>query len=186
MGSLMLNVDQHPDELADLYRERYYWYLQSSQFRETFLRPLGDIINRLGCPCLDVGCGEGWLADYVSVPYVGFDGSTVAIRGARQAHPGKLFHHGRIERPTCYVPPYSSIVFGNLLQVLVKEECRVAFLESYLVFLPRYLIVYDLEILKTAPIRERFEVIEELHATADVPNLQDVKRHRQILVLRAE
>jgi hypothetical protein len=70
----ILNIDQSKEELTKIHGEQdYYWYLRSEAFRETFLKPIADIVNYLGYTCLDVGCGEACLADYVTVPYVGID-----------------------------------------------------------------------------------------------------------------
>lgn len=181
--SSMLNVDLTPEDLSEIYETNYYWYLNSQPFRDVLLQPLGQIINRRGLPCLDVGCGEGWLAAHVTVPYVGFDGSAIAIRRAKARHPDKLFHCGRLENPTCSIPRHSTIVFGNLLAVLVREECYVDFLEMYRErFAPAVLIVYDLERTDLSAIRQRYRLLEEYHASVKLPDIEKVKRHRQIVV----
>lgn len=192
MTSSILNLDQSPEELNEVYRTNYYWYLDSKPYRKAFLKRLGKIINDIGLRCVDVACGEGWLADYVRVPYMGFDGSVLAIHRAKKKRRHGEFHVGRIERPslsekpTCFIAPFATIVFGNLLAVVVKPRCHVAFLESYLRFWPRYFIVYDLETVDTSAIQERFTLTAEHHAVVNMPEIEEVKRHRKIEVYRCK
>lgn len=185
-----LNHDIPSERLQEIYRqENYYWYLKSQEFRQKFLRTLGSWIDQYGKPgpCLDVGCGEGWLSEYVTIPYIGFDGASTAVQTAIERytqHRDRLFLIGRIEAPEkLCLWGASIIVFGGILSVLVKPVCRLDFIQHYVdLFKPKAFIVYDLEKLDTEKVRTNFSVLEELHETAEVLGLQEVKKHRQIVV----
>jgi len=179
---MLLNVAQEPGELNGLYAADYYWYLRSEAFCKAFLAPLGSVINRLGLPCLDVGCGEGQLSDFVSVPYTGFDGSEEAIRRARAKHPAGEFHVGRIESPSV-AGKFGVIVFGGLLSVLVKPEMQLDFVGLYKKYDPSYFIVYDLAALDTSNLDGKYELRQSYEGRADLPGLSpEVKLHRKIRV----
>ena len=184
MDSSILNINQSSAELSKIYTEDYYYYLRSQAFCEAFLQPLGECINDLGFPCLDVGCGEGQLAEFVEVPYHGIDGSRVAIETAKTVleKPTRTFQVARLENyPLETRERFGTIVFGGILSVLINPEKRVDLLRLYQRLKPEFFIVYDLEILETEQLDEEFKLVEEYHATANI-DLQDVKRHRKILV----
>lgn len=190
---ITLNINQSADDLNNVYRNDYYWYLGSPEFRETFLKPLGNRITTYGTSCIDVGCGEGWLADYVSCRYVGFDGSKVAIERAKQAHkdnPFKQFRVGRIEDPAIewfpqgwYFPDI--IVFGGILFALVARESHLDLLRLYdetFQGMTKKFIIYDLQQLDVSHIEREYDLVDQYFASVDVPELQpDCKRHRKIL-----
>lgn len=181
-----LNIDQTPQELAELYGEKdYYDYLRSGPFREAFIRPIADIVDRLGEPCLDAGCGEACLADYVTVPYCGFDGSETAIDRARKRAPHARLYVTRFEAPSIW-DIFPTVVFGGIMEVLVKPNARVPLLENYQKWYDvRHFIIYDLERMDTSEIEARYgKPIEEMHASADLPGLMEVKKHRKILVFK--
>lgn len=190
--SNVLNIDQSPQELAELYGEQdYYAYLRSSPFREAFTRPLAAIVNRLGEPVLDVACGEGCLADYVTVPYAGFDGSATAIERGRNrlgcgGGAGARLEVGRFESPAIE-GLFPTVVFGGILEVLVKPESRVSLLEMYVArYGARNLIVYDLERLDTYGIETRFGApVEKRHCEVGVESgVIPAKRFRKVLLFQ--
>lgn len=209
----VLNLVQTPRELDELYGSKdYYWYLRSPPFVEAFIKPMATVINEIGLPCLDVGCGEAVLFDYLKVPYAGLEGSSSAIERANYCRPSARVIHGRIEAPVAtllthfrrdvpvgldsaisgrieppiaIVPPeFGTIVFGGLFSVIVNPERQVDFISRYAAFKPQFFIVYDLERTNTDRIDLRFSRILERHATAEIHLKPDVKRHRKILVYR--
>ena len=179
----MLKLDQSPAQLDQVYRSDYYHYLNSPSFQEVFLKPLGKMIDDLDQPCLDVGCGEGWLADYVTVPYMGIEGSAVALERARaRAHPRTVsFFLDRIEKPVVK-GQFGTIVFGNVLWYSVNSEMFVPFLEQYLRYQPTHFIIYDLEPLDTLAIDKRFRLTGSFRASVELPDKPDIYKHRKILV----
>ena len=182
----VLNLVQTPRELDELYGSKdYYWYLRSPPFVDAFIKPMATIINEIGLPCLDVGCGEAVLFDHLKVPYVGIEGSASAIERANHCRPTARIVRGRIESPVAIFPlDFGTIVFGGLFSVLVKPDRQFDFINRYAAFKPKFFIVYDLERTDTTQIDERFERILERHATAEIDLKPDVKRHRKILVYR--
>lgn len=171
--------------------EDYYWYLRSPEFQKTFLVHLGAAIDRYGKSCLDIGCGQGYLARYTHARYVGFDGSSTAIDYARHQNltPNATFIVLRFEDfATVQLrlqDDYDVIVFGNILWHITRPENHIEFIEAYQQqFNSKYLAVYDMETLDTLAIDKRFERVEEYHASVTLKNLQEVKRHRKILVYR--
>lgn len=181
----MLLRDIPDKRLNEMYDgEDYYWYLYSKQFQTAFLKPLANVVNLLDEPCLDVGCGEGWLAERIDVPYVGIEGSTIAVETARSHFPGKEFLYGRIESPLTWAfgRSFGTVVFGGILDVLVAKESYIEFLESYLIFSPAHFIIYDLERLDTHEIDKRFRLVEKFHGSAEVEGIPEVKKHRKVLV----
>lgn len=190
---ITLNVEQSNDELNDIYRNDYYWYLKSPQFREKFLIPLGKRIMTYGTSCIDVGCGEGWLAGYLSCRYVGFDGSRVAIERAQKefnGNPFKQFRVGRIEDPSIewfpqgwYFPDV--IVFGGIFSVLITRDSHIDLLRLYeetFQGMAKKFIIYDLQELDTSQIEKEYNLVDQYFASVDMPELQpDCKRHRKIL-----
>jgi SAM-dependent methyltransferase len=178
--TITLNICQTPDELRQVYDTNYYWYLRSPAFVEAFHKPLGAMVNRLGLPCLDVGCGEGWLADQITVPYTGIDGSAVAIERAREQRPGREFRVDRFEAPALQ-GEFPVVIFGGILDVLVQRDSYVPLLELYRErFGVRHFIIYDLLRLHTDDLVAKYKLAESYQASA-VLDLQEVKRHRKIL-----
>lgn len=185
MACSMLKVDVPSDRLKEMYGvEQYYWYLHSQPFRKMFLKPLGHIINRLGLSCLDVGCGAGWLADYLTVPYVGIDGSVTAIEQARAQYPARAFYLARIENPVIPCGSFGTLVFGNIFWVHIRQESQAEFLELYRRFDPCYFVIYDLQRLDTSAIDARYERVEKHAASVELDGIPDIKKHRKILVYR--
>lgn len=187
MTTLILNKNLTPDELDWLYGPAdYYWYLKSPQFRDTFLQPLGGIIdscNKASQQCLDVGCGEGWLSEYIAGPYIGVDGSRVGVEHAREKYPRRQFFLGRMEHPQRHWGKLNVVVFGGIFSVLVKPECQVELLDRYWeMFNPSYFVIYDLQQLDTNLIQQHFPIVQSFKASVDMPSLQEIKRHRKIEV----
>jgi len=189
----MLKTDVTPQKLNETYQRDYYWYLKSPAFRTMFLERIGGLVNGYGDPVLDVGCGEGWLADYVTVPYVGVDGSEEAIATARQRvkRPAEQFCVARFEdrRDIDILSgrgQFPTIVFGGMLDVYVKPQERVTLLEQYLRFGTKRFVIYDLERLDHRPLAKRFRLVHEWHGTAIVPQIKMVKRKRKILVYEVD
>lgn len=183
MTTCLLNINQSPEELDKIYRDDYYWYLREPIFCEAVCRPAGDAVNALGFPCLDVGCGEGQLSQYIKVPYTGFDGSRQSIRNAKEAYPCQEFHVGRLENPPLLPSHrFGTIIFSNLLEVLIKPEWYLRFIQMYL---DRYestnFVVVDLLRLDTVNLESVFHLMSSKQVTAKIPNLMDVKKHRKVL-----
>ena len=165
--------------------EQYYAYHGSPEFREAFLKPLAEQVNKIGGTCLDLGCGEGWLADYVTCNYIGMDASEVAIETALERHPDKDFCVGRLEIFAEMRYGLTSIIFGNILWLLIKPQHYVDFIQAYLdAFQPSHFIIYDLLPLKTAAIAARWERTWVYTMQVDMPDLPPVKRTRKIEVYR--
>lgn len=184
MTTQLLNINQSPDELAKVHSDDYYWYLRSEPFIRAFIWPLGDAVNRIGKPCLDVGCGEGYLHDFVHVPYFGFDGSATAIQKAIEAR-GDHFTVGRMESPHVpagFVP--GVVVFAGIFHVLVKKGRRTELVELYRERFPSlsHMVICDLELLDQGEFDSRYRLLSSLHATADCPGVIEVKRRRKILI----
>lgn len=193
-GAELLNVNQSPEELEQVHGAAdYYAYLRSPEFVEAFTRPVADIVNRLGKPVLDAGCGDGALAEHVSVAYAGFDGSAAAVARlqARHATPdggcGVLAWVGRLEEPRP-AGAFPTVVFSGILEVLVRPEARVPLLELYRrTYRAEHFVICDLERLDTSAIEARYgPPLEETHRVAANPGgLPDVKLRRKILLYAA-
>jgi len=186
MTCSVLSIDQSPTELDRIYEENYYSYLHSPEFHRAFLSVVGLFATQHGSRCLDVGCGEGWLAPYVLSDYVGIDGSSVAIyRAKRNNLSHKEFHVRRIESPGLRDYRFDLAIFGNLFTVNVKAEAQRDFLRMYIKqFSLKYFILYDLQQLDTSQIDATFQRVCYYEASVDVPSLQEIKRHRKVLVYR--
>lgn len=183
--SIELKNTTSEDRLDEMYAEDYYWYLKCPQFVSCFLRPLGDIIAELGGPCLDIGCGEGWLSDYVeNIEYHGIDLSREAIDYARTRRPQRSFEIARFETyPEQTERQFRTVVFGNILWYYVKPNDYVRLLRHYQAcFGCRYLVVYDLYPLDTTDIDKHFKLIHSFDAKADVTDLQQIKLRRKVRV----
>jgi SAM-dependent methyltransferase len=187
--SNLLNIDQSPAELNDIYGARdYYWYLRSIPFQETFLKPLASLVNAIKRPCLDVGCGEGQLSEFVNVPYVGIDGSANAIAKAESRFQGQPHKSFLVRRFESGPPPgvFPTVIFGGVLSVLIKPEGRVKFLESFLSCGMTSLLIYDLSILDTSAIDKRFTKQVLIENVAEIDGIEDVKKKRQIVYYQVE
>ena len=166
----------------------FYWYLRSEPFIQTFLVPLAERVNNLGNSCLDVACGEGQLSPLIDVIYCGVDASVDAIQKAKAKYKeggNRQFIIANLESfPEIHNATFDTIVCGGIFHTLIKPDQYVTLLEMYLKFNPKFFIVYDLEILECSAFSKRFRLIEEIHASVDMPNLLEVKRHRKILVYK--
>lgn len=184
----MLNVNLSDEMLHEVHgKDDYYWYLRSEQFVDTFLRPVAALVNCYGDPVLDVGCGEGVLASLTNVPYVGIDGSGSAVSKAFKRHPRGIYYQNRIEDP-CIVGEFPTVVMSGILEVLIKPERRVDFMEMYRErFKTKRFIVCDLERLDESAITVRYgwPTIWKSCMAADPFDgsiIEDVKRFRKIIV----
>lgn len=191
LRSQMLNINQPPTELEQLYGEKdYYWYLRSAPFREMFLTPLGLCIAALPGveSVLDVGCGEGQLGDHINPPirYTGFDGSVSAIARGLSYSPGKDLRLGRMEHPEVTVQShYDVVVLGGLLSVLVKPEHHMDFVEMYLhFFTPSYLAIYDLQRLDTYTLDTTFPAAHRYASEVTLEGIEPVKRLRKFIIYK--
>lgn len=184
MITQFLELNQPPSELAKVHGDDYYWYLRSDSFIRAFIWPLGDAVNRIGKPCLDIGCGEGCLRDFVRTPYFGVDGSETAIAKARAAR-GDCFEVGRIESPHApagFEP--GTVVFAGIFHVLIKRGQYVPFVEAYRAAFPSltHLVICDLEILDCAEFDRSYRLLSRYHAFVREVPIIEVKRRRKILV----
>lgn len=191
--SSCLNINQSPSELADLYGEKdYYWYLRSPEFRESFLIPLKNLLFPFTRVVLDVGCGEGQFGSVWDGIYCGLDGSPNAIRRGRDANPTLDIRFGRMEYPSMSFSPqakFHSILFGGILEVLIKPEKRIEFISGYIrQFQASYFAVYDLTRLDTYRIDKLWGCIGETHLTCTSPEIAgkipEVKLNRKVLIYR--
>ena len=181
-----LRTDIPEERLEEMYSgEDYYWYLKSPEFKETFLEPLADIINSIGEPVLDVGCGEGWLAELITVPYVGIDGSGAAIDTATLSFPQKTFAVGRIEYPVPLWGNANTLLLGNILYLLIKRNHFIDFIDLYReCFDLEWVIVYDLQNLDTSSLEAEYKRVSKVEASAPLKLKPDIKRHRKIEVYK--
>mgnify|MGYP005812530077 FL=1 len=192
MTSSMLKNNQSEEALAKMYgQDDYYWYLRSPQFAETFLKEIGRIVNHFEGGVLDVGCGEGQLAPWVKVPYVGIDACVVAINKAEDRWGGdrldRSFWVSRLENiesiPTSR--DVDSIVFGGILEVLVNPEERLNLVKQYMEkFNATCLVVYDLLRFDDSFLQAEYDRIYRFEGEVDMPEIIPQKRKRQILVYR--
>jgi len=185
-----LSIHDSPDHLRNIYDENFYWYLSSKEFHTTFLQPIGEIVNEKNLPCLDVGCGEGQLCQHVQTPYHGIDGSSTAIENAKKLFPHATFEVSRFEdfnsdKLHTYTKKFGTIVFGGVLEVLIKADRRVDFLNYYKKFNPQWFVVYDLLRLDTSGIDAAFEKVSEQQASVEM-DILEVKKHRKILVYKCK
>lgn len=186
MDETILNLTQQPGELSKIHADDYYWYLTSQAFIDAFIRPLGAIVDELGGPVLDVGCGEGCLVDHCTSDYMGFDGSDTAIERARRLRSRGAFHLGRLESPDFDLGHFRTIVFGGIFSVLVKPDRAVEFVTEYCRgYGAERFVVYDLERLDLTPFDEAFGPQLTFYRQSAVIDLQDVKRHRKIVAYEA-
>jgi SAM-dependent methyltransferase len=189
-SSLILKNNQTEEQLARMYGEEdYYWYLRSHQFSETFLKEIGRIVNHFPGAVLDIGCGEGQLAEHITVPYTGIDACQEAIykAQARFAAENRTFGVVRLENFEAEIlgGPFDTIVFGGILEVLVAPDQRLRLVQHYM---EKYdatcLIVYDLLRFNDTFLRDEYDRIFKTTGKVDVPEIIPQKRKRQILVYR--
>lgn len=205
--SNLLNINQSKEELDKIHGEDdYYWYLRSPEFRDTFLKGIAEIVDYLGDPCLDVGCGEACLADYVRVSYTGMDGSREAIEKAikrlsitRRAEDPISLYIARIENGLGFDASFGTVIFGGILEVLIKPEHRVSLLQYYQkAYKVNHFVIFDLERLDTSKIEECYgKPITELHLVCppiynklnsksiSIP-IPEVKLRRKVLVYKCQ
>ncbi len=186
MTSSMLNLNQSAGELNDVYSSNYYDYLHSKPFRELFHVEIARLVGDEQMGCMDVACGEGWLADVLPVPYFGFDGSGVAIDRAKQLRPrpGVEFAVGRVEAPP-EDRSFGTVVFGGLFSVIINPSSHVEFIEKYrsATRMSRF-ILYDMTALDTKAVDNCYEKVGEFIGEVDMPGLQDIKRRRKVLLYK--
>ena len=167
-----LRHNDSAETLDQYYRDGRWSYLGSPQYAAAYLQPLAAMC--VGDAVLDVGCGEGWLAGHIGGrQYVGFDASRVAIERARRVFRNcarDRFFVGRLEDPPFLINGPDTIVFGNILEVLVKPECRLPLIDLYVTkYRPQRVIVYDMEKLDTRPIEDKYRLVAEHHGYCEVP-----------------
>lgn len=195
IDSAVLNINQTTQELDGIYSRDYYWYLGSHEFENRFLIPISCVVNNvlLAQSCLDVGCGEGQLSKFIRGRYLGVDACEVAIARARVKcaenwadRIGHSFKVGRFESPRSFIDQkFDVVVFGNIFEVLVKPEHRMAFIAEYIQLTEcRHFIIYDLMRLDTSPMESKYHLIQLYQSTADLVGIEDTKRHRKIMVFR--
>lgn len=192
MNEHWLNINQNIEELNLLYLQDYYWYLKSFSFKNKCLLNILSVIPE-GKAILDVGCGEGQLFDCIDdydlrYNYHGIDASSIAIEMANQK---KRFHNDnkfgftadRIENPSFESSlNFHTIVFGNIIEILIKPEYRVPFISLYVTkYKPQQFIIYDLDRLNTREIDLQYNLSSMLEIYIDeksLPNLMEAKRRR--------
>lgn len=180
-----MNINQQFEELNEIHGDNYYAYLAAEEYIRAFIRPMADIASQLGGRVLDIGCGEGLVGDFVSVEYVGFDGSVVAIKRAIARNPSQQYVVSRLESPPM-VGQVDTLIFSGILQVLILQNRVADFVSKYTtMFGSKHIIVCDLMHFDPTPLEKLFgPSLQEIRATAEVPNLLEVKKHRKILVYK--
>lgn len=190
MSTNWLNLNQPPEELAGLFGDRdYYSYLRSPQFRDAFFDPIATILRGLGVESLlDVGCGEAILGDYFEL-YTGLDGSATALRRAKSRGPHIQVLLCRFENPPLDMPVFDCVLFGGVMEVLIKPDKRVAMADHYIsLYAPKFLAVYDLDRLDTTLLQGCYgKPLVESWMTCRSEGLEPIepaKLRRKILVWR--
>lgn len=196
-SSIRLKRDQSEELLDRLYAEDYYWYLSSYEYHFKFLKDLAIECVQCGNSVLDIGCGEGQLAFAIDTVasltktfrYEGFDASPIAIKKATNRN--KQFVSGlttkfRVRRfedlPEKHVKQTDTVVFGNILSVLVDPEDHIEMVRRYLKkYRANYFIIYELERFPTDKFREEWKLIQEYHNEA-ILTLEKPKLRRKIEV----
>jgi len=189
MTSSILKNNQSEEVLARLYgADDYYWYLRSPEFSQTFLKEIGRIVNHFPGGVLDVGCGEGQLAHWIKSPYTGIDACEKAVYKAmdkNSGHPNATFWVSRLEDCQSLVGGFDCIVFGGILEVLIKPEERLNLVKHYMErFNATCLVVYDLLRFNDHFLQEEYDRIHRFEGEVDLPQIIPQKRKRQILVYR--
>ena len=185
-SSIKLKRDQSQERLTEMYDEEdLYWYLRSQSFCDLFLDPMGKLISELGNSCLDVGCGEGQLSQFVDCDYYGIDASESAIKAAKKWFPLRDFEVARLEEYE-HSRLADVVVFGGILQVLVERESHVSLLEKYIESCDaNYVIVFDLQRFDSSHLQNRFNLVRGWYARANIEGeLQEVKRNRKVEVYK--
>lgn len=181
-----LNLNQPTAELNEVHATDYYWYLRCSAFVESFLKPLAGLVNWYQGACLDVGCGEGLLGDLIrsDLGYLGLDGSEIAIGKARQRNPHRPYAVARLEDPQGHMlleQKYGTVVFGGIMSVLIKPDCRSKLVSYYRErFGARQILIYDLSELDVSTFLPEYQPTLVHTAVADVDVSPEVKRKRSI------
>jgi len=194
------------ERLEEMYGdEDYYWYLKSPEFTRVFLKTIASRIHtlilkrinttgdtHLKLNVLDVGCGEGWLANVLDngiVNYVGIEGSLKALEKAAIRYPHSLFLQTRIEEATKYLfGKFDLIVFGGILDVLIKPEHHINFINMYCeAYQPSHFIIYDLQRLNTTTIDTAYNLVSGFRGEVTTNlKLPTVKTKRQIKLYQCE
>lgn len=175
---LLRDISQQ--RLDEMYTEDYYWYLRADEFRSKFLQPIGTWVSKNGGPVLDVGCGEGWLAEYIDTPYAGIEGSTIAVQRATEYHPTKQFYHANIIDPPD-LGEFKTAVFGGILHCLIKQEYHSSFLEAYRAkYGLQYMVIYDLSIADWSALDSAYLLVTSWVGSVAVPGINRTKRNRKV------
>lgn len=183
MDTSVLNLNQTPEELTKLYQDDYYWYLRSEAFRKAFLELVGHLANVHGYGCLDVGCGEGQLSEFIETHYYGIDGSADAVAKGQKL--GRNIQCDRFENPATISGYYDVVVFGGILEVLIRPEHRLEFVNYYVEKVrAKYVIVYDLTRLDTYPLERGYKLLQHHTRTAADINIIEAKLHRKVMLFQ--
>ena len=196
-----MNIQQSPEELNDLYGGRdYYWYLRHPAWIEHVIKPMADCINNLGVEwCVDAGCGEALLGDFVEA-YIGFDLSETALDRAANRNKSldtlnALFCAPLIDPPSLYRISSGSgsciVVFSGILEVLIKQQRRLEFLEFYRgVYGCQYFLIQDLLRLDEIPIQRRYDLVDAWYVSippeAFDGKLEEVKLKRKVMLYQCQ
>lgn len=204
-----MNIQQSPEELNDLYGDRdYYWYLRHPAWIEYVIKPMADCINALNVDwCIDAGCGEALLGDYfcryiqrdpfgTDSGYRGFDLSHNAIERATKRNSELGVHNVLFGAPLDDPPRLSwcspsVVVFSGILEVLIKQERRLEFLEFYRgVYGCRYFLIQDLLRLDDIPIQRRYDLVDFWYVSippeAFDGKLEEVKLKRKVMLFKCQ
>ena len=184
-SSIKLKHNLSADHLNQTYEDDYYAYLRSDAFKDTFMAKIGHHIRTKSV--LDVGCGEGQLAEFVGGSYIGIDGSAVAIANAIETYKGdhsKYFEVGRIENPP-KLGHVQVVVFSAILDFMVEPESYIPLFDMYAqLYQPEMFIICDLVRGEFAELKKVYKPkYKDWVATVEYDGIPDIKKTRKVIVL---
>ena len=188
-----LNIPTDTQKVLDEHYRNGHWdYLKSKPFIEHLHKPAAEMVNNVTDigefpdMCIDCGCGEALLGDYITCGYIGFDLSGVALDNAKKRNEKLWLYQCSLDNPPRCLAQV--LIFGGVLEVSVKAERRIEFLEYYRgVYNCMYFLIYDLLRFDDVPIKRRYDLIEEFYV--DIPpfdQLPETKLHRKVMLFKCQ
>jgi len=130
------------DVVAQAYHERFRDELDSKPFDQTWLNEFGKMLVP-GARVVEVGCGDGHVADYLfrqGIRIEGLDLASEMVAVAQTAYPHLNFECGDILRLPYEDNSFDAIVSFYSIVNLDSDDCRTAFLEIKRVLRARGLV----------------------------------------------